>query len=167
MYLSGLPFCFMHCPTPFYGTDNTVLENFFDLEDKLLRKYNPRPSYVPWRPSTALPLSGYFLFLPAILSFLFSSLSLQRVCIQSTSSSSQSLFNLEKLSSCPILTVRYKSRHPERLQSAVPLWFELKQFWYGNKEMPLTITSWNFNPQTVLKEPFSQSYLHISNLRQS
>lgn len=133
----------------------------FDLGNKLLGKYNPLTCYFSWQPSTAFSLFGYFLFLPAILSFLFSRLSLQRVCIQSTSSISQSLINLEKLPSCPILTVRYKNRHPERLQSAVCLWFKLKQFWYGNKKIPLTITSLNFNPQTALKGPFSHSHHHM------
>lgn len=48
-------------------------------------------------------------------------LSLQRVCIQRVSASSQYLVNPEKSPSGPILTVRYKNSHPERLQNMVPL----------------------------------------------
>lgn len=52
---------------------------------------------------------GYFLFLHAILSFLFFNLHLQRECIQRISSSSQYLINPEKLLSRPVLTVRNKN----------------------------------------------------------
>ncbi|EAW87560.1 hCG28359 [Homo sapiens] len=45
------------------------------------------------------------------------------MCIQRVSYSSQYLVNPEKLPSEPILTVRYKNSHPERLQNVVPLWF--------------------------------------------
>lgn len=147
----------------FYGIDNIIPENF---------SFGQQTTWELRSPSFLFLMAAFhctffvwvLLFLPAILSFLFSSLSLQRVCIQNTSSSSQGLINLEKLPSCPVLTIRYKNRHPERLQTSVPLWFELKQFWCGNKEIPLTITSLNFNPQTVLKEPFSQSHRHISSI---
>lgn len=64
-----------------------ILENFSFGQQTSTR-------YFSWQLSTAFSLFGYFLFFPAILSFLFSNLSLQRVCIQRTSSSSQYLFIL-------------------------------------------------------------------------
>lgn len=103
-----------------------VEELHFSLGSILLRNNNlPWAAVFSWQPPTAVILFGYFLFLPAILSFLFFNSSLQRVWIQRISSSSQYLVNPEKLPSGPILTVRYKNSHPERLPTLSPLWFEL------------------------------------------
>lgn len=154
MYSSGVLFCFIKCCIHFYSFYNiwSYSWELFIWATNHLGNIILSAPYFTWQPSMAFLLFGHFLFLPAILSFLFSNLSLQRVCFQRTSSSSQCLINPEKLLSHPILIVSYKNRHPERLECGTTMIWTNTQFWPEEKEIPCVIISLNFNPYTVFKE---------------